>query len=256
MTKSTPPAAAPALPLFYRSPALLRFKDHSRLSVRREPHFGFAATTTSVPLVVSEFVAAGHDYPIVFASDEAAMPLVVTGVTAEQNLFVEADGQWRAGRYIPGYIRRYPFIGITAEGGATMLGIDLASPRIAPAGDAGAERLFDAKGAATQTGQAAMALCEAYAADHARTRAFAEALQANKLLVARTAEVNYADSGRAVVQGFQLVDEAAFRKLPDAVLVEFHAKGWLDLIVLHLASQQRWRDLVELSAKQRPAATN
>ncbi|MFD1491065.1 SapC family protein, partial [Ancylobacter vacuolatus] len=221
---SSSPAAA--LPLFYRAPGLLRFQRHARLGVRRGPAFGFAASATAIPVVAGEFALAGRDYPLVFASDEAAMPLAVTGIAAGQNLFVEADGQWRAGCYIPGYVRRYPFIGMTvAEGGATLLGADLASDRLASdrlasdrlasdrlaTGDAEVELLFDASGGPTPAGQAAIALCEAYAADHERTRAFAQALQANSLLAARTAQVNYQDAGRAVVQGFQLVDEVAFR---------------------------------------------
>lgn len=255
MTNPTHSAPAPsssvaALPLFYRAPGLLRFQEHARLGVRRGAAFGFAASATAIPVVAGEFALAGHDYPLVFASDEAAMPLAVTGVAAGQNLFVEADGHWRAGCYIPGYVRRYPFIGMTvAEGDTTMLGLDFASDRLAAEGEAEADLLFDAQGGPTATGQAAMALCEAYALDHARTLAFAKALKANGLLSPRTAQLTYADVGRAVVQGFQLVDEAAFRALPGPVVVEFHAKGWIDLIVLHLASQHRWRDLMSASSK-------
>nr|WP_246544389.1 SapC family protein [Ancylobacter dichloromethanicus] len=233
----------------------MRYRSHARLGVRREASFQFAAAATSIPLVAGDFVHAARDYPIVFAGDEGAMPLAVTGVAAGRNLFVEADGRWRAGSYIPGYVRRYPFIGIV-EGGATMLGADLASDRLAVADDEGAERLFDAKGGATKIGQAARDMCDAYAADHARTTAFVTALKANGLLSARSAQVNYADAGRAVVQGFQLVDEAAFRALPGPVVVEFHARGWLDLIILHLASQHRWRDLVNASSKERAKAAN
>lgn len=255
--RKTSAAAAAPLPLFYRQPALLRFQNHARLSLRRAVDFRFAARATSLPLVVGEFAAAVRDYPIVFASDEGAMPLAVTGVAAEQNLFVEADGRWRGGSYIPGYVRRYPFIGITAENdGATMLGVDLASDRLADEGEKEADMLFDLRGAATRTSQSAMALCEAYATEHARTLAFVQALKDKRLLVPRSAQVNYADAGRAVVQGFQLVDEAAFRALPAAAVVEFHAKGWLDLIVLHIASQQRWRELVDMSARVRADAAH
>lgn len=251
MTNPTQAASA-ALPLFYRTPALLRFQNHAGLGVRRAADFRFASGATAIPLVAGEFALAGHDYPIVFSSDEGATPLAVTGVAAGTNLFVEADGRWRAGSYIPAYARRYPFIGITAEeGGATMLGIDLASDRLATEGGSEADRLFDGKGAPTKAGQAAMAMCEAYAVDHARTLAFTKALKAHGLLVARTAQLNQAGAGRALVQGFQLVDEAAFRALPGPAVVEFHAKGWLDLVVLHLASQLRWRDLAEASSKGR-----
>lgn len=93
-----------------------------------------------------------------------------------------------------------------------------------------------------------MALCAAYAGEHNRTVAFVDALKRQKLLVERSAEMSYADASRALVQGFRLVEEQAFRALPSEVVVEFHAKGWLDLIILHLASQASWQDLVDHSA--------
>ncbi|MFG1425107.1 SapC family protein [Roseixanthobacter glucoisosaccharinicivorans] len=234
----------------------MRSHEHSALGVRRGANFHFAAAATAVPLVLSEFAFAGRAYPIVFANDDGAMPLAVTGTQAGQNLFVEADGGWRAGAYIPGYVRRYPFIGMTSEaGGPTMLGIDIASDRVIAEGDGEADSLFDAAGGPTSAGQAAMALCDAYAVDHARTLAFAQALKANGLLEERSAQVDYADAGKAVVQGFQVVNEAAFRALPAPVVVEFHAKGWLELITLHLASQLSWQLLVDAGFARRQASS-
>ena len=242
------PAAA-SLPLFYRAPALLRFADHAQFGLRQEVDHGFAATTTAIPLVAAEFALAGRDYPIVFSSDDSAMPLAVTGVAAERNLFVTADGRWAAGRYIPSYVRRYPFIGITMEeGGPILLGIDAGSGQISTnAARDGAQLLFTDEAKATPTAEAAMAMCDAYAQDHARTQAFADALKTHNLLAERSAQLNYADTRQARVQGFRIVDEQAYRALPSAVVVEFHAKGWLDLIVLHLASQASWQTLVDES---------
>ncbi|TCT01652.1 SapC family protein [Aquabacter spiritensis] len=252
MTSLDPVRPAAPLPLFYQSPTLLRIQEHAALGVRRAANFHFAAGAAALPLVASEFAFAGRSYPIVFANDDGAMPLAVTGMETGQNLFVDADGGWRTGTYIPGYVRRYPFIGMTAEaGGPTMLGIDVASDRVLPEGGADADLLFDAAGSATAAGQAAMALCDAYAGDHIRTQAFAQALKANGLLEERSAQVSYADAGKAVVQGFQVVNEAAFRALPGPVVVEFHAKGWLDLIVLHLASQLSWQLLLDAASARR-----
>lgn len=234
----------------------MRSDEHAALAVRRGAGFQFAADATALPLVLSEFAFAGRAYPIVFANDDSAMPLAVVGTEAGQNLFVEADGGWRSGAYIPGYVRRYPFIGMTSEaGGAAMLGIDLASDHFAAKGDTEAEGLFDSAGGPTSAGRAAMALCDAYAVDHTRTVAFAQALKANRLLEERSAQVNYADAGKAVVQGFQVVSEVAFRALPGPVVVEFHAKGWLELITLHLASQLSWQLLVDAAFARRRATS-
>lgn len=240
-----------ALPLFYKKPILLQFQDHATYGVKPQVDLRFAAEATAIPLVASEFGAAGRHYPIVFATEGSSMPLAVTGLTAGRNLFVEADGKWRADTYIPGYLRRYPFIGMAAPDAAVplMLGLDVASERVtAKVGRDGALALFDDAGGATDVSRSAMALCEAYAVDHERTRQFGEALEANGLLVEQTAQVRYADESGANVRGFRIVNEQAYRALPADVVVEFHSKGWSDLIVLHLVSQLSWQGLVDASA--------
>lgn len=240
------PIPAPGLPPFYGSPALLRFPDHRLIGLRDGVDFGFARTATAIPLVASEFVHVQRSYPIVFATDEGAAPLAVTGLTAGQNLFVRAEGGWTEGDYVPSYVRRYPFIGMTpGEGEAILLGVDLSAPQVTT--DAvrdGARPLFNEDGKATEVATAAIAFCEAYAVEHERTRAFAAALESENLLTGREARVTLPDGTEKLIQGFRLVDEAAFRALSGPTLETFHTNGWTDLIVLHLASQQAWRGLV------------
>lgn len=272
-TPSTAPEATPAgLPLFYRSPMLLRAHEHAGFGLRRAAGAGFAAGAVAIPLVAGEFAAAGRHYPIVFASGEAAMPLVVTGVAAGRNLFVDAAGHWRAGTYVPGYVRRYPFIGMAdQEGGPLMLGIDSTSDRLSTnARRDGADPFFEADGQPAEAGRAAIAFCEAYAVEHERTRAFAAALEANGLLVEKSLRIEYANpvsgavsgtdtapaaaAATAEVNGFRLVDEKAFRALSGEALATFHANGWLDLVALHLASQLSWQALVDASNPAHRAA--
>lgn len=243
-------------PLFYHKPTLLRFNEHGQLGLRPEVDYRFAATAAAIPLVATEFAQAQRHYPIVFSSNDAAMPLAVTGLTAERNLFVDAEGAWTAGCHVPGYVRRYPFIGMAPEnGGTTMLGLDTASARVSDdAARDGAERLFAPDGTATPAGSAAMAFCDAYAVEHERTRRFADALMAHALLADRSVRINSPDGAEHVVQGFRLIDEASFRALPAEVVAEFHANAWLDLIVLHLASQANWLFLLQRAAPE-PHAT-
>lgn len=261
----TTPASPSPLPLFYRSPMLLRGNEHGGFGLRRCDDCAFAAEATAVPLVASEFAAAGRHYPIVFAADESAAPLAVLGVAAGRNLFVDDGGRWRAGSYVPGYVRRYPYIAMAAaEGGPLMLGIDSASPRLVTRAQADgtmdADAFFTIDGQPTAASQDAMAFCEAYAMEGERTAAFVAALKANDLLVERTVRIRYdglpapadeADAtpgAHAQVNGFRLVEEEAFRKLPAKTIATFHVNGWNDLVVLHLASQLSWQTLIEVSA--------
>lgn len=255
----TPAAQTP--PLFYGTPAVLRFPEHRGLGLRPEGDYSFAAGAVAIPLTVPEFAAAGRHMPIVFAQDEGALPLAVNGLTAERNLFVTKEGGWRAGCYVPAYLRRYPFIAVEVNtGGPRMLGIDTQSALVVPEA-AEAERLFDDAGAPTPRAQAAMAMCEAYAVEHEAARAFSAALVEHRLLVPRSAELRLANAGdgeaagvNATLAGFQIVDEAVFRALPADVVADFHRRGWLAAIVLHLASQLSWQSILDVSAEATAAA--
>ncbi len=137
------------------------------------------------------------------------MPLAVTASPRPQPLR-RGRRPLAAGTYIPGYVRRYPFIGMTAPDPSAplMLGVDAESDRLTMnAHRDGADALFDAAGKATDLSRNAMALCEAYALDHERTRLFGEALEANGLLIEQTAQVRYADESGASVRGFRVVNE-------------------------------------------------
>ena len=258
---SSPEAQTP--PLFYGKPDVLRFPEHSRLGVRREADYAFAAGAVAIPLTVAEFAPAGRVMPIVFAEGEAPLPLAVNGLAAGRNLFVNEDGTWRPGVYVPAYLRRYPFIAVQAGSGPQMLGIDTASKLIVAEADGETtDRLFDEAGGPTPRAQAAMALSEAYAAEHEATRSFADALVKHRLLVPRTAELRLAAVGTpgdavpvsSTLTGSQIVDEAVFRALPADVVTEFQTRGWLSAIVLHLASQLSWQTLLDAKGAEQQAA--
>ncbi len=262
-TPDTPAVQTP--PLFYSQPDVLRFPQHGKLGIKREGHYKFAAEAVAIPLTVAEFAAAGRAMPIVFAQGDEALPLAVSGLSAGRNLFIDSEGAWRPGLYIPAYLRRYPFIAVQAGNGPQMLGIDTASSLVVQEADGETtERLFDEAGAPTPRAEAAMALSEAYAAEHEATRLFSAALVRHNLLVPRSAELRLtapaagatgeAPPVSSTLTGFQIVDEAAFRALPADVVTDFHARGWLGSIVLHLASQLSWQTLLDAKAEDRSVA--
>lgn len=256
--------SASPLPLFYKNPMLLRSQEHGTFGLRRAFDFRFAADTVVVPLVGSEFAPASRHYPIVFASDDSAMPLAVLGTATGRNLFVDGEGRWRAGTYVPGYVRRYPFIAMTAPGEeSAMLAVDSACPRIVTRAGDDAEPFFDAQGAPTPSSLAAMTFCESYRREAIQIGAFIQALKDHDLLLERTLRISYtgaqdpkatedAATAEAVVNGFRTIDEAKFRALPAKVAAQFHANGWTDLVVLHLTSQLGWQALMEASVATAP----
>lgn len=241
------------LPLFYKDPVVLRFDDHANVGLAPAKGFDFAREAVAIPLCVGEFAVAQRHFPIVFAMDEQASPVALTAIRKGYNLFIEQNGNWKPGGYVPAYLRRYPFIATeTADNAQRFLAVDRGSERYVPsvAGHDDAERLFDDAGGPTANARYAMAFCNAYHADHAATVAFGRALMEAKLLTRYHAQFQLSDGSQHQINGFQSVDEQAFRALPDKTVAEWHAKGWLDLVTLHLASQRSFQNLLDLNAQR------
>lgn len=236
---------ASALPLFYRDPQPLSAAQHGAWRLK-DGDAAFAADTPFVPVVVSEIAAAARSYPIVFSAGEGAQPVAVLGLE-QRNLFV-ADGRWTDEAYVPAYVRRYPFgfiATVNPEGFA--LAIDAASERVARSGEEGTA-LFDADQPAKLT-QDAMAFCNTFQSEAAATQAFGDALRAQNLLIDRRADATLPDGRKLGLDGFQVVDTERFANLDEAVVLDWHRRGWLALVHFHLASLERFGALLTLQAQ-------
>ena len=243
---SSPQTAAPVLPLFYERPEPLRADQHQAYRLVIKPDFRFAAETNAVPIMASEFVAAARHYPIVFAGTPV-MPVAVLGFE-KSNLFVDGEGLWQDTRtYIPAYVRRYPFTFITPpDQNSFILGLDMACERVVsdPADDKPAQPLFvDGKPSALTAD--ALRFCGALQMDHAATLTFTAALEEQNLLIDNQARAQLPNGRNYDLRGFRVVDSKRLQTLPDAVVTDWHRKGWLGLIHAHLASQACWQDLLD-----------
>src|SRR5690606_7378108 len=99
--------------------------------------YDFAAHLNSSPLLATEIPFAAGEYPIIFsatATEGEYLPLAVMGLKEGQNLFIDDNGRFSA-RYIPAFIRRYPFVLAGAKDAETLtLCIDEASKACIPDG--------------------------------------------------------------------------------------------------------------------------
>ena len=245
---------SPAPPLFYQNPVLLRSGPNVRSGLTGSKGYDFARGAVTVPIGVSEFPLAARHYPIVFAAAELA-PVVVLG-EGGANHFVEPDGTWRPGHYVPGYIRRYPFALTTMPDCVEpMLAIDTASDRFVGNIDQaeGASRFFDDEGRPTDTARKAMQICQDYRDDCQRAEAFAKALRNAELLVPRQASMRWANGSGSAPDGFLDIDERVFRTLSISTIAQWRGDCWLVLIALVLASKHNWQALVDRRGPHRPA---
>lgn len=227
------------MPLFYKAPEPLSATSHGTWRLRGGD-YGFAADTPFVPIVAGEVAHAARSYPIVFGAGDGH-PIAILGVERE-NLFV-ADGLWADDAHVPAYVRRYPFGFIaTVNPDGFALAIDGGSERIVRDAEEGIALFEDGKpGDLTRQ---ALAFCDAFQGEAAATRAFADALVAEELLVDRRADVTLPDGRKLGLEGFQIIDMERFAALPDERVLDWHRKGWLALVHFHAASLDRFDALL------------
>jgi SapC len=224
--------------LFYERPVPLNPTRHQGLSLAMRPdHHRFAAHTHQVPLTGTEFTDAARDMPVLFAQDEqghwSAHGLL--SVRPDENLFVDAQGRWAAGSYLPAFVRRYPFVLAEAAPGQPMaVCLDEACTGLnrAQVGDA----LLDPLGEPTDFLRSAMAFLQQFHAEAERTQAFIARLRSLQLLVPKPVTATVAGLPHQI-DGLWRVDVDRYRALPDAEVVSLFREGYLTWIEAHLASQ-------------------
>lgn len=246
LANTTEVPMGPALPLFYRNPVMLHSEAHANWRLK-DGDMAFATGTAYVPVVAGEIAEASRSYPVVFAG-EALLPVVILGLAEGENLFVE-DHAWAAEHYVPAYVRRYPFGFVSIPGAERFaLALDAASERVVPGGEQGLP-LFEQAKPSDLTRQA-LRFCEAYQAEFENTKAFAAALDEQGLLIDRRADATLANGERYALDGFRVVAPERFRELGDSIVLDWHRKGWLSLVNLHLASLGRLSALMDRKVRR------
>src|SRR5258706_15009301 len=142
----------------------------------------FCRSINALALSVGEFVAAARDYPIVFATGDAGKsfaPVIVLGLEAGTNLFLDESGEWDRNAYFPAYVRRFPFC-LSKERIVCIVRSYV---------DASGMPLYDGRGNPTPRWQAAQALLAGLHGDLERTTQLLAARATTALLESVSVEV-------------------------------------------------------------------
>ena len=237
--------APPELPLFYSKPHSITVERHGDKAISASANYAFAGDTNSVPLTAMEFTRAVRDYPIVFTAADPVVPVAILGLRGSKNQFVADDGAWRAGTYIPAYVRRYPFILMESPDKLQYtLCVDEVSSHL---GDEG-QKLFD-DGEPAEISKKALEFCSAYQGQHAFTLEFTALLEKYSLLIDNKAAITLASGEKLSLSGFRVIDEEKFTALPDDVFLEWRQRGWIPLVYCHLLSMGNWQSLADHLAR-------
>jgi hypothetical protein len=236
--------------LFYQKPVQLNSDLHRTARLGSlSGDFRFAKETNSIPLAAVEFFDTAREYPVAFTGKDggALFPIALMGVRQNENLFVSPEGKWE-GRYIPAFVRRYPFV-LAEKQDADDFNVYL-DESYSGFGAADGERLFTDSGEHTPLLKQALEFLSTYQGEIRRTRLFVERLQALDLLVPRVLEIVRPNEQPMVLQGFSVVNEERLSALPDAELLDLARSGLLAWVHAHLMSLGNVSALAErLSAR-------
>ena len=97
----------------------LNSKLHAGKKFRTNIGYGFARQEHLTIVALHELPKISTHYPVLFIKRPETgnfAPAALLGVEPGENLFVNADGAWAQGAFIPSAFRRYPFALIKTEG--------------------------------------------------------------------------------------------------------------------------------------------
>ena len=247
-------AATPVAPPGYRPLTPFDKKKHAGMGLETHRNYRWAAELNAMFVNAAEFGRAALDYPLVFVRAPGAvepLPAAVLSLEARRNLFVDAEGRWRASAYVPAYARRHPFCIVQLPGEKTG---DPARNLVCVEDDAlvaGAKPLLDANGEPTAEWAPLLKMMEAMEAARTQTAAFGQRLDVLGLLTPFDALALPNSAKPLRLQGMLRVDEAKLAKLDPRELKNLLSRGELRAIYAHLLSLENFAKLLDLSQAAR-----
>jgi len=221
--------------LFYQNIVALDRKKHQHLNLTTPISLDFAAGTNFIPILLSELSEVAQELPVLFVpigENEFALA-AITGVQKESNLLIR-KGSW-LGRYVPAFLRRYPFItlGNPSDTSQFTIAIDDQAQCLQGASLAGLPAqphpLFE-KEKPSKKLQELIPFLQKFHLDNQQTYAFCKRLQELNLLVKSDLGVQDKQGKKYQVNGGWLIDEAALKALDPKLIHEFFVSDWLQKI--------------------------
>jgi hypothetical protein len=230
--------------LIYERAVPVSAARHADWSVEVGADYNFSRRVNSVPLMAVEFPQAASEYAMVFSGTaESVIPAVILGMRADENLYLDEGGAWKA-KYIPAFVRRYPFVFSSSPDGKTFtLCIDEAFAGFNQQGRGA--KLFDAERKPTPYASNVLKFLEQYQIEFRRTQAFCRKLKELDLLEPMRAQASLKSGEKLALTGFMAVSRERLKALPAEKLAELAKSDELELMYLHLQSMRNFAAMAE-----------
>jgi hypothetical protein len=234
--------------LIYETATPVSQRRHGDWSIDAGKDYSFSRKVNSVPLMAVEIPNAAAEYPLVFGgTGDTVLPAAILGLRAGENLYLDDGGAWRA-KYLPAFVRRYPFVFSSADEGKTFtLCIDESFSGFNQRGLG--EPLFTAEGKPTPFVDNTLKFLQQYQLEFSRTQAFCKKLKDLNLLEPMQAQVSFDSGEKMLLSGFSVVDRARLKTLSSEALADLAKSDELELIYAHLLSMRNFAAMKDRLAK-------
>jgi hypothetical protein len=225
----------------YSKPALLTKEDHGDMGLSKiERPFDFARDIKGLPVVTSEIQTAQKHFPVIFSDFENPMLLTIVGIVDDVNLFVDDDGNWDPGSYVPSYVRCHPFALATRSEGEYAVIIDEDSDQISNE----PEVPFFNEGELSEAIQPRLDLCGTFNNEQKRTKDFCNRVKELGLLNGQRVTQTMSDGTEVKIADYVSIDPGKLKDLDKDTLQELHVDGSMAAIYGQLFSLENWNRLI------------
>jgi len=179
------------------------------------------------------------------------------GVSGEANMFVQPNGFFEVGVYVPAYIRRYPFV--LANDAAREQMVVCIDRNAAMLGDLPDLPFFDPAGEPTEYTRNCIQFCNDYETEIRRTESFValltelDLLETRKTMYTPTNLDGTAGAPQEIAEYFG-VSDARLKALPDDKIRVLLENGAIAQIYAHLNSLAGWDRLIAIALARQNAA--
>jgi len=227
----------PGLPMLYQDMVPISSQEHRNWRVRPLQSLAILSNVHALPLTVEEFPIAQRFFPIVFSSGADSVPLALMGLNEGANVFVDSEGNWREGVYLPAFMRRYPFLLARLSEQSEELSLCF-DPTAGQLGDfEEGVRLFTDEGEPERPIKEMLGFCEQFEFAAQRTTAFMKDLEETGLLEEGELTIQHPSNEQPYIyRGFRMVNEQKLRDLRGDQLRKMSQNGMLTLLYAHLFS--------------------
>ena len=237
-------------PIFFKDPVALAKDDARRSYITLPKNYKFASKTNSIPLAVTEFEIACRSYPIVFTSGNIVAPVVIVGLEADQNLFVDEQCAWLTNVYVPAYVRKYPFVFNKSEK-EDLLTLCADSEYLSDP-DTGTPIFRDGK--PNNEISKALEFCKNFHTAWLQTENFSRVLRDNDLLTEKRADIEMYTGKKMSLDGFSVIDRDKFDNLIKTEEGQYpFTSSQIAAVYAHFVSLNNWQSLINMKTLEAQA---